>query len=518
MMSPRKVLTVAQMNAVDRATIDAGIPGIILMENAAQRVVDYISEHFAPVERQRIVVICGKGNNGGDGLAIARIVHARFRPADLEIVLIADPSELIGDAAANLKMLDASGLRVQRELTQHSREATLVIDAVLGTGLSGPARGAALEAIRAINSEFPHAKVLAVDIPSGLAGDSATPPGEYVRADATVTFTAPKICHALPPARALMGDLRVVGIGTPPSIYEDDASIQLALITPRSVASVFAPRARDGNKGRYGHVLIVAGSRGKSGAAAMAGVAALRAGAGLVTVACPQSAMASVAAFSPELMTEPLAETASGTIAHAALGRIQELANARTLTAIGPGIGTDDETREVVRILFATLDKPMVTDADALNCLAGSDWKSSGAERVLTPHPGEMSRLTGRSIPEIQADRIGIARAFAQERRVTLVLKGEGTVIAFPDGRVWINPTGSPAMATGGTGDILTGMTAGLAAQLPSDSDRAAAAAVYLHGLAGEIAARHLGEQPVIATDLLRYLPEGIRAITNVSH
>jgi len=513
-----KILTVAQMNAVDRATIDAGIPGIILMENAAHRVVDYVAEHFAPVAHQRTVVVCGKGNNGGDGLAVARILSLRFQPVFLQVVLIAEPSELTGDAAANLTMLRASGLQVQRGFSPIACGATLVIDAVLGTGLSGPARGAALDAIRAINSKFPIARVLAVDIPSGLAGDSATPPGEYVRADATVTFTAPKICHALSPARGLMGDLRIVAIGTPPSIYEDDASIRLALITPRSIASLFAPRDRDSNKGRYGHVLVVAGSHGKSGAAAMAGIAALRAGAGLVTVACPESALGAVAAFSPELMTEPLPETSSGTIGRKALDRIRELAAKLTLTAIGPGIGTGDETREVVRTLFETLDKPMVVDADALNCLAGSDWKSSGAPRILTPHPGEMSRLTGRSIAEVQADRIGIARALATERGVTLVLKGEGTVIALPDGRAWINPTGSPAMATGGTGDILTGMTAGLAAQFPKDLDHAVAAAVYLHGLSGELAARHLGEHPVIATDLLRYLPEGIRAITNVSH
>ena len=213
-----------------------------------------------------------------------------------------------------------------------------------------------------------------------------------------------------------------------------------------------------------------------------------------------------------------LAETASGVISRAALSRIQELAGKLTLIAIGPGIGTDNETRDVVRTIFEGLEKPMVVDADALNCMAGSEWKSSGAPRILTPHPGEMSRLAARSILEIQADRIGSARAFAAERHVTLVLKGEGTVIAFPDGRVWINSTGSPAMATGGTGDILTGLTAGLAAQFPDDLDRATAAAVYLHGLSGEFAARHLGEQPVIATDLLRYLPEGIRAITNVSH
>ncbi|HEU5023189.1 MAG TPA: NAD(P)H-hydrate dehydratase [Bryobacteraceae bacterium] len=503
------VLTVAQMNAADKATIDAGIPGIVLMENAAHRVVEYIERHFAPVDAHRIAVICGKGNNGGDGLAIARILHTRFHPPHLETVLIPDPAELSGDAAANLKMLRAAGLREKRE---RSIAPTLIVDAILGTGLKGPAKGPALDAIRLINS-FTDAKVIAVDIPSGLAGDSAIPPGEYVRAHATVTFTSPKICHALHPARVLMGDLHIRQIGTPPTLLPET---QLALIDPQSIASLFAPRATDANKGRYGHVLVVAGSRGKSGAAAMCGIAALRAGAGLVTVACPKSALDAVAAAGPEIMTEPLPETASGEIARDALDVIRRLAEKRTLIAIGPGIGTDAETREVVTALYAASEKPMVIDADALNCLVNSGWPHPPAPRILTPHPGEMSRLANRPIPEIQADRLGAARAFASERALTLVLKGEGTVIAFPDGRTWINTTGSPAMATGGTGDILTGMTAGLAAQFPRDLDRAAAGAIYLHGLAGEIAARHLGEQPVIATDLLRYLPEGIRAIANL--
>ncbi|HVW10106.1 MAG TPA: NAD(P)H-hydrate dehydratase [Bryobacteraceae bacterium] len=501
------VLTVAQMNAADRATIDAGIPGIILMENAAHRVVEYIAQHFAPVAAQRIAVVCGKGNNGGDGLAIARVLHARFHPPHLEVVLVPDPSELAGDAAANLRMLHAAGLRETREF---SATPTLIVDAILGTGLKGPASGPALDGIRAINNRT-GAKV-AVDIPSGLAGDSAAPPGEYVRADATVTFTSPKICHALHPARGLMGDLHIRQIGTPPSLLPETP---LGLIDPESIAPLFRPRATDANKGRYGHVLVVAGSRGKSGAAAMCGIAALRAGAGLVTVACPKSVLDVVAATSPEIMTEPLPETAGGEIGRDALDVIRGLAEKRTLIAIGPGIGTASETADVVQTLYATSEKPMVIDADALNCLVHSPWPHPPAPRILTPHPGEMSRLANRPIPEIQADRIGPARAFASAHTLTLVLKGEGTVIAFSDGRAWINTTGSPAMATGGTGDILTGMTAGLAAQFPGDLDRATAAAVYLHGLSGEIAARHLGEQPVIATDLLRYLPEGIRAITN---
>jgi NAD(P)H-hydrate epimerase len=496
-----KVLTPHQMSEVDRATIEAGIPGLILMETAAARVVDYIAEHFAPVSDQRIVVVCGKGNNGGDGLAIARQLHVRFQPRFLRIELIGDPSELTGDAARNYLMLKASGLNESQDF-----DPTLVIDAVLGTGLRGAASGPALDAIRKINTAFPLAEVVAVDIPSGLSGESGTPPGEYVTASATVTFTAPKVCHAMPPACNLMGELVIAPIGSPASLYENDPAIQLALITPESIARLFAPRAKDANKGTFGHVLIVAGSHGKAGAAAMAGIAALRAGAGLVTVACPDSVLASVAAYYPEIMTEPITV-------------VDELAAKRTLVAIGPGIGTSDETAQMVQRLFDHLDKPLVLDADALNCLAmRREWRADGALRVLTPHPGEMSRLTGRTVGEIQADRIGAARAFSTGRNVVVVLKGERTLIAFPDGRVWINPTGSPAMATGGTGDILTGMIAGLMAQFPADPDRAIAGAVYLHGLAGELAARRLTEQVVIATDLLDELPEGIREITGLRH
>jgi NAD(P)H-hydrate epimerase len=504
------------MGAVDRKTIEAGIPGIILMETAARRVVDFIARRFAPVSEQRIAVVCGKGNNGGDGLAIARQLHVQFQPRHLWVVLTCVPEDLAGDAAQNYAMLRASGIQEYMDFGPEMRAATLVVDAVLGTGLTGPARGPALDAILEINCGFPLAKIVAVDIPSGLSGDSGVPPGEYVRADATVTFTAPKVCHALHPACNLMGEFEVALIGSPPSLYENDSQIKLALVTPQSIAPCFAPRERDSNKGMYGHVLVIAGSRRKPGAAAMAGLAALHAGAGLVTVASPESALASISSHAAELMTEPLTETPSGEISRGALDRIMELAEKSSLIAIGPGIGTGEETREVVRRLFAEATLPMVIDADALNCLAGSAFHGSGAPRVLTPHPGEMSRLAGRTIAEVQSDRLSSARAFATQRNVVVVLKGERTLIGFPDGRVWINPTGSPAMAKGGTGDILTGMVAGLRAQFPNDADQAIAAAVYLHSRAGEIAAMHLTEQTVLATDLLRYLPEGIREITNV--
>jgi hydroxyethylthiazole kinase-like uncharacterized protein yjeF len=498
-----KVLTAAQMGAIDRATIESGIPGIILMENAASRVVEFIAERFSPVSEQRIVVVCGKGNNGGDGLAIARLLHIRFSPRVMYVVLTCDPEDLRGDAAQNLAMLRASGVQEYRDFGPEMRAATLVIDAILGTGLKGAVTGPALDAIVQINS-FKFADIVAVDLPSGLSGDSGQVGGEHVRADATITFTAPKLCHALPPACDLMGELRIAPIGTPDTLFESDSTINLSLVTTEQIAHLFKARAKDSNKGKFGHVLLVAGSRGKSGAAAMAGVAALRAGAGLVTVAGSASVIDAVAAYAPELMTEE-ADSAE---------RVSTLAEKRSLVAIGPGIGTADPTSQMVRKLFAELDKPMIVDADGLNCLAGTDWNGSGHLRVLTPHPGEMSRLTNRPIPEIQADRIASARALATDQNVIVVLKGERTLIAFPDGRVSINPTGSPAMATGGTGDILTGIIAGLMAQFPRDAETAISAAVYLHGLAGELAAFDLTEQVVIATDLLSHLPEAIREIT----
>jgi NAD(P)H-hydrate epimerase len=466
-----KVLTATEMREVDRLTIEAGIPGIILMENAAYRVVEFLEKRFAPLSGQRIVVLCGKGNNGGDGLAIARQLGC-------SCVLLADPNDLKGDAAANYKMLLASGGTVHHEIPAEARNATLVIDALLGTGINGPAAGRMLEGIREINRGFPLAKVVAVDIPSGL------PHGEIAR------------------------ELHVVSIGSRAEFY---AHIQLEVIEPAMFAEVLAPRPPSGHKGTFGHVLAIAGSRGKTGAAAMTGLAALRAGAGLVTVASAESAIPEIAAHAPELMTEPLRETESGAIALNA--NLSDIIEGKTVLAMGPGLGRHPQIAALVGAIAASSELPIVMDADALFPATGN-----GRVRILTPHPGEMAQLTGKSTPEVQADRIGTARSFATEHGVTLVLKGQRTVIAFADGRVWINPTGTPAMGTGGSGDILTGMIAGLLAQFPKQADLAVAAAVYLHGLAGEIGARELGEKCLIATDLLRFLPAAMEECADLPH
>jgi ADP-dependent NAD(P)H-hydrate dehydratase / NAD(P)H-hydrate epimerase len=515
-----KVLTTAQMREVDRRTIEMGIPGLVLMENAGHRVVELLTEKFAPLAAQRIAILCGKGNNGGDGMVVARQLFTRFQPRELHVILLAQPEDLRGDAAQNYRALQACGCPVEREISAAARTATLAVDALLGTGISGPASGAMLDAIREVNNGFPLAKVVAVDIPSGMAGDSSQPVGEQARADYTVTFTAPKPALALSPNCDEAGELHVAAIGTPPSMYESDDSIWLSLIEAAQFRHFFAPRPRDSNKGMYGHVLIIAGSRGKTGAAAMSGMAALRAGAGLATVASAESAIPVIAGHAAELMTEPLTETDTGGIALRNFddGRLPGIAKSKDVLAMGPGMGTHPETVALVRRVFGEFPQPMVVDADALNALASAGWETAGGPRVLTPHPGEMGRLCGKRTAEISADRLGVARDFATARKVSLVLKGERTLIAFPDGRVWINPTGSPAMATGGTGDILTGLIAGFLAQFPKQPDLAIAAAVYLHGLSGELGAARLTEKCLTATDLLRYLPAAMEKSARLPH
>ena len=512
-----KILMAAQMREVDRRTIEAGIPGLILMENAGSRVVEFLAESFAPLAEHRVVILCGKGNNGGDGMVIARQLHTRIRPRSLDVVLADGPEEFKGDAAANLRMLEVCGCPVAHQITPEMRAATIVIDALLGTGLKGPATGRMLEFIREINSGFRQAKVVAVDIPSGLDSDRGTSPGETVRADYTVTFTAPKVGQVLPPNCARVGRLRVAGIGSPRELFEQDQEIFLSLVEARQLSLLFEARAPWAHKGDFGHVLVIGGSRGKTGAAAMAGMAALRSGAGLVTVASAESAIPVIAAHCAELMTEPLAETEAGSISPRSFdyGRLAGLVATKDVLAVGPGMGTHPETVEAVERMVEEFRKPMVIDADGLNALAG--WsKAYRGLRVLTPHPGEMARLCGKSAAEVQGDRVGVARAFAVERQVIVVLKGYGTLMAFPDGRVWVNPTGTPALATGGTGDILTGAIAGLLAQFPEQPDLAVAAAVYLHGLAGELGAAQLGEKALLATDLLRFFPEAMRVLSGV--
>jgi ADP-dependent NAD(P)H-hydrate dehydratase / NAD(P)H-hydrate epimerase len=495
-----KILTAAEMREVDRLTIERGIPGLVLMENAGSRVVEFLCENFAPLSEHRVTIVCGKGNNGGDGFVVARQLFTRELCRDLNIFELFDPESLSGDALANRRMLEVCGCPVARELKNGANLATIVVDAVLGTGMTGAAHGPSLEGIRIINQRFLLAKKVAVDIPSGLSSDETKPAGEFVQANYTVTFTAPKLSQCLSPSYEFMGKLVVVPIGSPIELYETNPALKVNVTTKTDIRHLFAQRPRNSNKGMYGHVLVVGGSFGKSGAPAMAGLGSYRSGAGLVTVAVPKQALPTVAGFHPELMTKPLE------------GPLPDLLKGMTVLAIGPGLGTADETVRLVKQAYEEADFPAVVDADALNVLAGA-LPTTAKVRVLTPHPGEMGRLIGKSAKEVQADRLGVSLELAQRSGATVVLKGDRTITAFPDGDAWVNPTGSPAMATGGTGDILTGMVAGMIAQHPDDWKRAVVAAVWLHGRCGELAEKRWGEQAVLATDLLDFLPEAMNEV-----
>ena len=512
-----KITTAAEMRTIDRVTTERfGVPSLTLMENAGSAVANFIVQKFS--EANRITVVCGKGNNGGDGFVVARKLHRAGRV--VEVLLLASRSDIKGDA---LVMFERLPLRIAEittitaldvECSRSLGNCDLIVDAVLGTGFQPPVSGLYATAITKMNRSGK--AIVAVDIPSGAASDRMTPQsGDGIaHADTIVTFTAPRPAHIF--GNLTRGPVIVTPIGTPPEAIV--SSLNLEVTTPRDFASLLVPRPRDSNKGMYGHALIVGGSFGKSGAAAMAGMAALRSGAGLSTVATPARVLASVASFAAEVMTEPLPETAMGSIALAAAesGRFLELTKPMTVVAIGPGIGRNPETVQFVHEAVHQTKVALVVDADGLNAFEGQTHLLDGRRRplVLTPHPGEMSRLTGMSIKAVQADRINVARSFARNHHLILVLKGDRTITALPDGTAWVNPTGNPGMATGGTGDILTGMTAGVLAQMPNDYARAVIAAVYLHGLAGDVAEKRMGEHSLVATDLLDAMPEAFRRAT----
>jgi len=515
------------MQRIDRLTTERyGVPSLTLMENAGRGVVELLEERFAPLERQRIVILCGRGNNGGDGLVVARWLRERgLKP---RVLLFADPQKVQGEAAVNLERLGISGmpevvesLEAWQRVESSLKGSTLLVDAILGTGLSKPLEGFLLEVVREVNSELAGAKVVAVDLPSGISADTGELIGEHMRADFSVTFTAPKMAHVFPPACERVGEWVVKQIGTPPEALEGDSELYLNLACREDFAWLAQPRKPDANKGNFGHVLILAGSIGKTGAAALAAKAALRAGAGLVTVATAAGALPIVASLGMEYMTEPLPQTEAGTISLRALdyGRLDNLLEGKSVLAIGPGIGRVPETAELVRTLVNRRRVPIVLDADGLNAFAGHmdafHFGGDLADAVLTPHPGEMSRLAGLGIPEIQAHRVENARQFAKNYQVNLVLKGFRTLTAAPDGKVWVNPTGNPGMASGGTGDVLTGMIAGLVAQYPDRPiSEVAAAGVYLHGLAGDLAVKGMRHALLIAGDLIGALPQAYRAMT----
>ncbi len=529
-----KILTAQQMREMDRLTVErVGIPYQTLMETAGARVVEAIIEKYGSVEEKWYAVYCGKGNNGGDGAVIARLLAMRCA-GQVVLYLFGKIEETKGEARINFEIFkrladqepeSRSYRRVwfieisseSDEIDFYAAGSDLIIDALFGTGLSRSAEGLYEKAIRIINEPGVNTSVIAVDIPSGLSSDTEQPIGPFVRADLTVSFTAPKIGNVLSPACDANGKLVIAQIGTPDWLVENESGSYLNLIEEKQIAEWLkaSRRASDAHKGSVGDVLLIAGARGKTGAAALASETVLRAGAGLVTVATAQSAQALlVTQARNEVMTEPLPETESGAIAHEALERAIQLAQKRTVIAIGPGLSSSDEsTRRFVSDFIRQRTVPVVIDADGLNALAPWPDDLRGSDElpiIITPHPGEMARLTGKTNAEVVTDRINTAREFAMQHHVITVLKGSHTIIAAPDGEVYVNPTGNAGMATAGSGDVLTGLTAGLLAQRTQEALEAVIAAVYLHGLAGDIAASELGLRSLMASDISEKIPAAI--------
>jgi NAD(P)H-hydrate epimerase len=514
------VLSAAEMQACDRLTTERfHVPSLDLMRAASAAVAFFVHQQFP--HARRVTVLCGRGNNGGDGMMAARLLASAG--LDVTTLLLGARDKLTGDAAQAWQELTspAHGLihvvESAEELARHTfaLKTDLILDAVLGTGFKPPLKGLALAALEWVKASA--APILAIDLPSGWPADETSPTvsGPVFPADAVITFTAPKPAHVFGQlTRHWSQPIVVAPIGSPTEAIVSTQGLDWA---GSALSLIQAPRPPAANKGNFGHVLIVGGSQGKSGAPSMAALAALRAGAGLVTAAVPAPTLAQVACIAPELMTWPLISTDSGQISAENLNPefLSLLMAGRTVMAIGPGLGQSPDAVKFSTGLLSATRIPTVIDADALNILAAKPVLlaklAKGRTLVLTPHPGEMARLTGLTIPEIQADRLECARSFAQRLGVTVVLKGARTLIAHPNGRVAVNTTGNPGMAKGGSGDLLTGLVAGLMAQHPAHVAQAVEAAVYLHGLAADMAVRAGDEHTLLATDSIPQFSRAFR-------
>ncbi len=511
------ILTSASMREADRRAIqEVGIPASILMESAGRAAARTMVERIEDLESRSVVVVCGKGGNGGDGLVLLRTLACLGY--DARAVVLAPFEGLSAEALDNLQAALKLGLAVEAAPTEdawgdvlaHIAGADVVVDAIFGIGLTEPPRALYRHVLEDLNSLETFR--VALDVPSGLSSDSGEIPGVAFDADLTIALAAPKVCHFLPPASELCGNVVVVEIGIPPRFLESSEP-KLETVEP-SILSEALPRRRPlSHKGTYGHLLILAGSRGKTGAAVMAAEAALRAGVGLVTVASAASAIPMMAPRLPEAMWEPLPETDSGAVSRKAAPRLRELLRDRQAFALGPGLGTEDDTVSLVYEMVAASEIPTVADADALNALAGEPSRiPAGRALALTPHPGEAGRLLGSTAQEIERDRLRAARRLAQQTKTHVLLKGYRTLVSDPRGNVQVNLNGNPGMATGGTGDVLTGILGALLAQ-GVDVDDALPLGAHIHGLAGDIGAAEIGQTALIATDLIGKLPAALRAL-----
>lgn len=505
-----RILSAESMRQVDDRAIDEfGIPSLVLMENAAIGLADAIADTYP--RARGVAIFCGPGNNGGDGLALAR--HLAVRGYHLELCLLAGGREVSGDAAVQLNICQNQGLPI-REIgpedslhnsVEAARELDLVVDALFGIGLARPLEGQYAELVEALNRlTLP---TLAVDLPSGLSGSRWDIPGPHVEADLTVTFGAPKVAHIFSPAADAVGRVAVADLGVPTELIES-AEGNLHLLVGEELASYLMPRPAASHKGDYGHILVVAGAVGKAGAAILAARSAVRSGAGLVTVAVPEEIVQTVDLGSIESMTFPLSQARTGGLDKDAPRTVKNLSIDKQVLAVGPGLGRDPSTEEAIRAIVLDSHLPVVLDADGVNAFAGNHQQLSEreADTVLTPHPGELARLMATTSTEVQADRVGAVERAAREAGAYVVLKGHQSLVASPQGEVFVNPTGNPGMASGGTGDVLTGLIASLVGQ-GYETLAAVQLGVYLHGLAGDLAAEKVGQVGVTAGELLEQMP-----------
>ncbi len=508
-----KVANAEEMQELDRKAIETyRIPGMILMENAGKGAAEAISHRFPDIQKKKVAIIAGKGNNGGDGFVIAR--YLLNQGVAVRVYLLTDPKGLRGDAETNYsifqrmkgEVISVASSKDYVKVKKDLEKFDILVDGIFGTGLDAEVRGYYREVIDHLNTL--QRPIVAIDIPSGLNANTGKPLGTAIRASLTVTFGLPKVGHLIPPGLDYVGEVKVIDIGLPRRLVEEE-KISTYLLEKKEIRRwLSVPRNPDTHKGDYGHLLVIAGSVGKTGAAAMACQAALRMGAGLVTLAIPKSLNGILEMKLTEVMTEPLPETPKQTLSLRGLSAILRLCENKRAVIIGPGIGTYKETQSLVVKLVKALDLPIILDADGLTALATQPkiLPTANHSLILTPHPGEMARLIRSQVKEVLEDRMELSRNFSQSFHVHLVLKGHPTLISTPKGEVFINPTGNPGMASGGTGDVLTGMIGGLVCQgfeiLPSVQ-----IAVYLHGMAGDEGAQEKGEKSLIATDIIEKIP-----------
>ncbi len=513
-----KIATAKKMQEIDRIAIDDyGIPGIVLMENAAKGVVASLFKKNPDIKNKKIGILAGKGNNGGDGFAVSRLLAGE--DISVTVYLLSKKEMLKGDAKANLEKAEEMGIKILEIVSLDELEAfkddilknDIFIDAIFGTGLTSGVKGYYIDVINFINSSKKF--VLSIDIPSGLSSDTGEIIGGHIRADMTVALCLPKIGEILYPAAEYAGELDVVDIGIPELII-NNRDIETNLIEERDVVRMLPKRRPDTHKGTYGHLVVIAGSRGKGGAAALSSISALRAGAGLVTLALPECLNISFEVGIPEVMTLPLPDTKEGTIDKSAYKILLKFLEGKSAVLIGPGITTNPSTSSLVKKIIKEIGCPLLIDADGLNIIADevNILKDRTSPLVVTPHPGEMARMLNTTSKEIQANRIESSKRLAVEYGLYVILKGARTIIATPERDVYINPTGNPGMATAGTGDVLSGAIAGFMCQGISAKD-SSILGVYLHGMAGDIAAENLSQTALIAGDLLKYFPKAVKKI-----